>query len=830
MDSRTREILQIDVILDLVAKRASSSLGREYVKALEPSVTLNDAQRRASPVRDLVSLLNNQGTLPIAGLADIRPGLDKARIEGSLLDEQDWPPVQQFLSICAGLARFRDEQGAVYKALARLMGGFEDHADLRRAVERTFDSAGNIRDDASPELESLRRRVKDSERALLRTVNRLIGDLNSRGYLQENFSTIRNGRHVVPVKASHRGRLRGVLHGSSASGETYYVEPIEVIEASNEVEALTEDERREVHRILLALTAQLRPLVGVLKGNVESARELDGLLALARVAVERGWSLINLVEDGALRLFNAHHPLLHLESPGTSIPVTMLLDPQDRCLVFSGPNAGGKTTAMKTVATLSYLAQCGSPVPAFPDSTIPVFSNLLADIGDQQDLQAGLSTFSGHIRRIKQLWEKSGPRTLVLLDELGTGTDPQEGVALALALLESFLKRSRLTITTSHLNPVKQWAEDTAGARNASFSLDPGTRHPTFKLRLDIPGASEALEIASREGLPTSILAKARELVGERHLQMGEMLRRIEDRERKLAAAVKDAEARAQSLAEQESVARARAELLREERREQKLKAIAEREKAVAEVRTRLEALIADLPSEDQLARRREGLVRARLDLLRESQMSASERRRLAESETEWTAPIVGQRMFVKNLRQWGVVRQLDDAGRRVRIQVGGIEVAAKAEDLLDYDPSERRQEQIDKSELQALNVPGEKRHTKRSRKIKHALRDAQQMDFGPAQAPPVLLGGIRIGNISRPGSMTLDLHGMRVEEALAEVDRFLDRALLSSFPYVKILHGTGSGRLYKAVHEYLRSHPAPKKFRFGTPEEGGGGITIVDL
>ena len=825
MDAQTRETLQFDLVLELIAGRASSPLGAEFVHGLAPLPDAEAIESRFALLRDLMRLLAGNQSLPLGGLADVRGLLRKVGVAGTALDEEDLQPLAAFVQITNRLCAFRDRNREDIPALAGLLDELTRDDELESELSAILDRDGCIRDDASRELLSARQNLRAAEANLLKTVNRLVGELHQRGVLQDQFSTIRNGRHVFPLKSGSRGRVAGIFHGGSGSGETVYVEPNEVVEAGNDVEMRREKERQEVHRILLRVTEQVRPRVPAALHTIEVLGEVDGLHALARVAVEKAWGIPSLLESGAPRLINAHHPLLNLRG-GSSVPITMMLDRTDRCIVLSGPNAGGKTTAMKTLGLLAALVQCGAPIPAFPDTAIPVYANILTDIGDHQDIQRGLSTFSGHLRRIREIYDQCDRDSLVLLDELGTGTDPQEGSALALALLETFCNRAALTMTTSHLDNVKVWAEDAEGARNASFSLDPHTHAPTFALRLDLPGASEALEIAQREGIPAEVLHKARALVGQRHLEMGEMLRRIEDRDRRLAVAVRDAEARAQSLAEQEKVARVRAELLREERRLQREAALREKEKTIAETREKLERMIAELPAEDDLQRRKEFLIRARAEAIRDQGLTAAERLKLAQYSVETGEFVIGQKIFLKTLRQWGTITQLDE-DRKVRLLVGAMPVWAKREDLLDHDPAERHAEQ--RQAADDLAAKGRAHGGKRSRRIKNALRDAEEYS-GPTARTSVTLGGRTVPNYSRPDSMMLDLHGFRVEEAIRAIDKFLDQSLLSSFPYVKINHGTGTGRLYKAVHEYLRTHPSVKSYNFATSDEGGGGVTIVRL
>ena len=822
MDERTREVLEFDKVLELISGRAASALGRGFVESLEPLEHAGEVEARYAPLRDLMRLIDQGQSVPLGGLFDVRPLIKHAQVEGSVLDEEEWPRIALFLEICARFADFRDQNQKKLPSVAALLSTLETNPELIKRLGKTLDKDGRIRDDATPELARARRSLRSGEQRLLRLVSRLADDLYDRGILQENFSTIRNGRHVFPVKSSSRSRLSGIQHGLSSSGETAYIEPVEVVESSNELEYLREEERREVLRLLRDLTDLLRPFIPAAEKNVDLLSELDGLHALARTAAERGWHIPVVAREGAMRLFHAEHPLLNLRG-GSSVPISILLERSDRCVVLSGPNAGGKTTAMKTIGLLSLLVKCGCPIPAFPDSSVPVYNDILADIGDQQDLEEGISTFTGHIRRIRELWRKAGKHCLVLMDELGTGTDPQEGGALAVALLEGFVSRASLTVTTSHLNPVKVWAEDTEGVRNASFSLDPHTREPTYTLRLDLPGASEALEIARKEGMPKEIMARAHELAGERQVEMGELLRRIEERERRLSETLKEAQARAKSLEDQEKLVRTRADLLRGERQEAREDALKERERLAGDLRGRLERMIAELPSEQELARRKEALVRAREEVLREQEMSREERRRLAEYQVDQGALSPGQRVFVKTLGQWGELLELGQSGR-ARLLIGNMEVSAREGDLLDHDPGERRAEQKARTEALEHDLKtGGKR--KKKKKIKDVLQEAE--GYSSASGGWAYRG--KTPSLpSKPSSMTIDLHGYRVEEALAELDRYLDRSLLANFPYVKICHGTGTGRLYKAVHEFLRQHPAVKSYRFGTPDEGGGGITIV--
>ncbi len=830
MDPRTLEILEFDRVLQKISQEATSSLGRKYVRGLAPASSFEEWKQRTAPVKDLLKLVERDQHPPLAGLFDPTEILKQLSIPGSIIEEEFWGRLIGFLELSEEVVQYREARKHNSPALSHMLSGVVELPSIVSEINKCIDDEGKVRSNASPELNTLRRRLNAAEKNLQRLIQDSISKYHDQGVLQSNYSTLRDGRHVLPVKSQFRQRISGILHGSSGTGETVYIEPGHVVAASNDLEVLKEEERAEVARILSRLTELLREVLPYLETNLAILARLDGIYALARNAAGRGWSFPIVIEQGALRLFKAHHPLLEL-SEGESVPITLLLDPTDRCIIISGPNAGGKTTAMKMLGLLTIMIQCGIPLPVFPDSTFPFFSSVYADIGDQQSLEDGVSTFSGHIRRIRAILEQTNERSLVLLDELGTGTDPQEGGALALSILEEFHNRAGLMVTTSHLNPVKVWADDTEGARNASFALDPKTGDPTYTLRLDLPGASEAFQIARREGLPASILNRARDLSDPKQLRMGELLQRIEDRERRLSEQLKEVEVRAKALAEQEEIAKARAQLLRDERREFKEQSLKEEGKALQEMRDKIERMIAELPSEEELERRKEALVQAREEALRQQSRQGQEARRLAEEKVSAGEVVVGQKIFVSSLGQWGEVASVDYKKNKAKVKVGSFEASVKTDDLLDHDPEEERQERLAKHEDAIYKATrGRKAGKKKSRKLKAALREAEGITESPHHAPRVTYGGEKIHNTQRPQSMTLDLHGYRVEEALKELDRFLDRSLLASFPYVKVCHGTGSGKLYRAVHDHLRTVPYIKSYRFGTPDEGGGGMTIVEL
>ncbi len=834
LDQTTRRALDLDRILERIARLAVSSTAREHLLASEPATGAAEARDRQAPVAEAMRLAERDIPIPVHGLFDVLPCFEEARIEGSAVPHDRWPRLAVFLEVCDRVARFGRERAGEAPVLSAEAAGIEPEPALLESIGRLFEKRGGeitpeLRDDASPGLSSVRRRMRSAEQGLMKTIGRLVNEYTSRGWLQEAFSTIRNGRHVLPFRASSKSRVTGIHHGSSSTGETVFIEPAEIVELANLIDELRGQEVAEEVAILRALTARLRTWVPAGAENMRRLARLDAWAAIARHAHSHGWTFPVMAPRGPLRMIAAHHPHLHLERRAESVPIGMALSAGDRVVVFSGPNTGGKTTAMRTVGLCALLLQCGIPVPMSPDSTMPVFDGVLADIGDSQDLSAGVSTFSGHVRRLSEIIRSAGETTgaLVLLDELGTGTDPKEGSALAVAILERLKQTGALTFATSHYEAVKLWPGETQGARNASFALDESTRRPTYRVRFDMPGASEALEIARNEGLDRGVLDRARELLGPQHLRLGELLRRIEDTERRLAQSLRDAEARSQALAEQEALAKARAEQLREERRQAKAALAEERESVLREAREKLERLIAELPGVDALPARKEALVEARRDVIGSQHRNAQELRGLREADPARTRdPQLppGRRVYVRSLSDYAEVIEAIPGRDKVRLLMGRIEVEVPRSELLERDPHLRRLPEPARPQQEpAAGKP------KRSRKLKAALEEAESLPpergaFGPQRTAP------QVRTPSVGASIYLDLHGKRVEEALPLLDKHIDNALLAGMPFVKICHGQGSGKLYRAVHEFLRGHPSVESFRFATPDEGGGGMTIVEL
>ncbi|MEQ8821516.1 MAG: Smr/MutS family protein [Sumerlaeia bacterium] len=842
MDFSTRDALGLDAVLEQLADHAASTLGSDWVLAREPASDSDAAREQLALTAEVLDLIDRGQKPPLGGLSDVGESLAIAAQAHSSLPPERWMPLARHLQAVEALSQFGANRAESAPLFSKICERLSTEPDLSSAIERTFDHDGRIRDNASPGLSRARSDLRRAESRVFSEINGALGRLRGDSILQDDYSTVRNGRHVVPVKANFRGRVNGIVHGSSSSGETLFIEPANVVEAANDVEIAREREAEEVRKILEALTAQLRPFAPVAKADLPALALIDGTTALARAAAEHGWRIPTLTADGRpLALLSAHHPLLHLSQRDKSVPITVELSPDDYCVILSGPNAGGKTTAMRTLALSAALAQCGSAIPAAMESELPVFRGFYADIGDQQDLGEGVSTFSGHIRRMREILEEADDQSLVLLDELGTGTDPTEGGALAQAILEELMARARLTIATSHLQPIKQWAADTPGARNASFTLDPQTHRPTFRLRLDLPGASEAFFIAENEGLDAVLLKRARSLVGEQQVRMSELIAQVQQMEQDLARERRDAAERAERLRTQLEMAEQRANDLIEERKRVRRMALQERDSAAREVREQFERLIAELPSEEALEQRKKLLSEGRRTIAGEQERVRGELRAIEQGEGDPVEELAeGQKVFVRAFGRWGVVVDVAHDGSKARVDVGGISAFVPAEGLLDAEPKKVLPFEPDPEPQAAAALSKTKKKPKKSKKLKAALENAETLpDPEPVRRPVSTLSQRfptkatqrkKTGFRREPVPMYLDLHGFRAIEAIEAIDRYLDRALLCDYPYVRIIHGVGEGLLYKTVREFLNGYPSVKSWRPGTPEEGGGGVTVVEF
>ncbi len=786
MHDKSLQVLELPRVLAQVARETGFSVGRERVLGLEPTPDIGEARERLACTREAVRLLERQPRAGVGGAHDVRPQLHRAARGGDLA-AAELVPVLATLRAAVAVARLLGELDEdAFPRLRALGAGMPTHPDLVRRLEQTVNEEGELLDTASPRLRRLRGEVRAAHQRLVERVRALAGELGPA--LQEPIVTTRGERYVLPVRAEFRGRVRGIVHDQSASGATLYVEPLEVVELNNRLRELQSQEREEVERILGEVSREVGQAAESIARAVEALGELDLQLAKARYARLAGCREPTLNDRGRIVLDRARHPLLS----GHVVPIDFRLDQDAFVVVITGPNTGGKTVALKTVGLLTLMAQSGLYVPAGDGSELAVFEEVYADIGDEQSIEQSLSTFSSHLTRIIEILRgvevvrrRGKGQTLVLLDELGAGTDPDEGSALARSILTYLLDRRVPTVATTHYSELKAFAHEQEGAVNASVTFDLETLSPTYRLEIGLPGRSNALAIAERLGLDPRILRGARRYLGTAGVRMEGLLEGLEaervaaeEERRRLSLEVAEVERRRVALEEEYRRLEAEREAILEEARAQARARVQE----VLDELARVQARARSLPSGeevDALRRRARGLA----DRLAPA---AGRRRRSGPTVPALGGPPdVGDTVRVRSLGHTGEVLSLSPDGR-AEVQMGALRLRVEVADL---------------ERAPARPAP----------------------EPAPAVIRPRLEG--------RPAvPYQIDVRGRRVEEALLELESRLNDAVLTGMPGLRIVHGKGTGALRAAVREHLARHPLVESCQPAPPEEGGDGATVIRL
>ena len=803
--------LEWEPLLAFVAGYASSAVGRQAISSLRPSADEAWMTRQHQLWGEVRQLLQEQVSIPLGGLLDPTQLAAKSQIPGAALEASELQSVARLAhDVGAWQALLREPPARLadklpgLKELSSPLAG-SSLKPLAESIERKIMPDGTLADDASPELNRIRREQERQQRAIEESLRSALRRLSGEGSTQEDLITIRGDRFVIPVRSELKRRVSGVVHGASSSGQTVYVEPLETIEQNNELVRLIEEEQAEIHRIFVALTRQVG---GYAEALVEGARVLavvDTMVARARFA--RDYDCVG-PSFGPDRLYleQARHPLLdrHLRGTGgTIVPLTLELTAEARQLIISGPNTGGKTVTLKTTALLAMMAQAGLPVPA-ARSGFPVFTAFLADIGDAQSIEAELSTFSAHIVNLNRLSQLANERALVLLDELGSATDPEEGSALAVAVAAHFLERRAWTLISTHHTSLKVYGANTPGVLNAAAGVDEVTLVPNYQLRLGVPGASAGIQTAERLGLNRTIIAGARERLGSQQVDIARFLDRLH---KELT-----------QLEDDRKAAREQQYALNQERKR------LEREGDV-EVKTRtreLEQKLASLMKEFEFQMREN--VRAVEDRAAQQKLSKEAERRITrlrrEFQESFNQTVVAHRTGADAgdvNAQPHVIRHVA-AGDQVRLKsMGKIAVVQREveKDLFEValGPIKMRVKRDDIAEV----VKSVAQHAERQDPLAAARRQK----------------GVHISVSSANTDdmrMEINLIGRTVDEATEELEKYLDRAFLAGLPRVRVIHGHGAGILRRGVRDFLKSHPHVATIAEAAQNEGGQGATVVEL
>jgi DNA mismatch repair protein MutS2 len=806
MDARSMALLEFPLVRERLAEKTSFSPSRRLAEALTPDSDRVVVQRGLDETDQARSLLSERPGVGVGSARDIGPAIERAARAGRL-DAAQFLEIAETLDAAVRLqTALADDRRPLLHAIARELHPLPA---VRSTLARSFDPTGELLDTASPRLGGLRAAVRVAYDRLRRRLDALVGS-ELGGALQDPIVTLRNGRYVVPVKAEARSRVKGIVHDASGSGATLFVEPLIAVELGNAWREAQVAEQEEVERILDELSALVAANGVALRETLDALARFDFWAAKAGLAADLDGTRAETADRQEVILLSARHPGLS----GRVIPIDIRLGDGYTALVVTGPNTGGKTVTLRTLGLLALMHQAGLHIPAEAGSRLPIFRDVFADIGDEQSIAQSLSTFSGHLRSITRIVEAAGPGTLVLLDELGAGTDPTEGSALAQALLDHFIRAGALVAATTHYAELKAYAHTTGGARNASVEFDLETLSPTYRLTIGLPGGSQAFAIAERLGLAADIVADARSRLSENQRAFEETLARIRETEGETSEALvraRAAEARA-------------AEALRtadEERR----RARRERDEAIRAARVEAERLVDSVRKEVKATRNaleRETLTQPALDAAvgrAESELARLSEEPPAGGDAAGALGPAAPEPHVWRLGEqarsrtggWeGRVAALEKNGTRATLEANGLRISVPTEELdvvetppdVDEDRTIGRNARITKSGGSSS----------RGRREQGAGIAALQLDR------------------ARTVASSLDLRGARVDEALAALDRYLDDAALAGLDQVTVIHGLGTGALRDAVRERASAHPLVTSARRGERGEGGDGATLIRL
>ncbi|MBM7624645.1 endonuclease MutS2 [Sporohalobacter salinus] len=793
MEQHVLEILEYNKIKERLAKHTSSKLARKLVNNLKPVNDFDFIQKRQLEVTSAKKILNREEKYPpLGGMKDVRDALKRASKEITLSGEE-LVEIANTLSTSRGLKKYllnlEDEEDE-YKSVVKYGVQLDNFKSLERSINNALDNQGNVLDSASTKLRNIRRSITDYSQRIKNELNSILSSKKYQNYIQDSLVTIRDKRYVIPIKSQFQDKVSGIVHDQSASKQTVFIEPMAVVKLNNKLRSFMAEEEEEIYRILTELTYEVREELDRIKETLKVLAWLDFTFAKAEYSFKIEGAEPVLNQEEYISLEKARHPLIPADEV---VPIDIKLGGEFDTLVITGPNTGGKTVTLKTVGLLTLMAQSGLHIPALSGSKIAVFDEIYGDIGDEQSIEQNLSTFSSHMTRIIDILEIAKENTLVLLDEIGAGTDPTEGAALAMAILEELYSRDQInTIATTHYSQLKTFAYQQEGIENASVEFDVETLQPTYRLQMGMPGRSNAFEIASRLGLQEEVIEKARAKLSEEDIEVDKIIQNIEESKQSISKdeeAAKAERKKAEALKEEYE-----AKLAKVEKLEQKIKkeAYAEAEEIIAGAKKKVDKVVTKMKEQAEVNRQEVDRAKSKIDEYRHN--LSNERIDLEEDikqqELQQQGPAnleVGDKVQLKKLNKEGEIIELSDDKEEAVIQTGVMKVNVDISRLERIDDSDQQQKVSNNTNIGSLK-----------------------------------------GKKSRHISPKLDLRGLRAVEAKEKVDKYLDDAYLAGISKAEVVHGKGTGVLRNVVHELLEDHSQVDEYRLGDKDEGGSGVTIV--
>jgi DNA mismatch repair protein MutS2 len=789
--------LGFDFILEATLEKVHSEIGREIVGSLCPLSDSSQVDETLTKTNEAMRLLRIGDPLPLEEMEDVRPALNRARPEGSILDTHSILNIGRLMVMARRIHQYfsqRDDQYPTWRAFANRITPLKS---LEQEIFNVISDHGGIKDTASPELQTIRRNLNARRNDLRSTLNKILRQASKDGYLSEQEPTIRSGRMVLAIKAEHKRKVSGFIHDSSSTGQTVYLEPVEALHINNDIRQLENDEQREIERILKVVTSRIRESQSPIKSNAELLGEMDAGFAIARLSIELNGVIPELSASksatlGEINLIKAYNPHLYLKAlrAGQSdgiVPMNFRLEKNEMCLVITGPNAGGKSVALKTLGLHAIMVQSGYAVPLGEGSTIPVFGSLFVDMGDEQSIENDLSTFSSRLAWMRETEISAQWDSLVLIDEAGTGTDPEEGVALYQSLLEILIDRRCTTVVTTHHGNLKVFAHNHPLVVNASMEFDQKNLSPTYKFQKGLPGSSYAFEIGQRMGVSDKLLIRARALIGDSRNKLEMLISSLESKAQQAEEMRLSMETKLKESGKLMNEYQQKYDSMLRERDKIREKALIEARDIMQGANKRIEEAVRQIAEgkagKKEIKEIRKEVDSAQKEILTELHEITTD----PEPKTLGTPPVVGDSVKLIDGNTTGELVEID--GKQAVVLASGLRLKTKYKNLV-------KVEKIKKKELSRVII------------VNSADDDGD--------------------SVVRSISSSVDLRGKRGEEAISELTYYLDRAISSGLNQVEVIHGKGDGILRKLVHNYLRDRKEVGEFGLAPWEQGGPGCTIV--
>ena len=788
------EKIGFQAIMEATLRKAYTPYGREFLENLHPSSDFSEVNEQLFEASEWLNLLQSGSNHPLSVVDDVRDAVKESRISGNLLPLDDFVVILQNAALARIIKQFFDKTEEDYPALKKITGRLVHLKPLEEAIQRVITERGELRDDASPELKQIRNKINRERNRLRSTIMQVMRRAAKDGMTSDEGATIRNGRMVIPILAEYKRKVQGFIQDVSSSGQTVYLEPVEALQINNDIRQLESEEQREIERIIRKLTAEVYKYSDNLFGNTIYIARLDAIHSRVKLGMDIDGTIPVVSAGSQLNLIRAKNPNLllknrSLKEPEPVVPLDLRLHDDELGLIITGPNAGGKSVAMKTAGILSLMLQCGYPIPVQPDSTLPLLSGLFLDVGDDQSIENDLSTFSSRLQWMKQTLDVMEKGSFVLIDEAGSGTDPEEGGALFQAFIEQIIAAGSRVLVTTHHGSLKVFAHEHPNVVNGAMEFNQENLSPTYKFKKGIPGSSYAFEIAERMHLPADLMKKARILLGEKRDNMGELLVSLEQKMQQSEELAKEADRRLKEIEKRERIYKEQSDNTEQKRKKILEKAYRDAGDIMRDANRRIEEAVEKVVQEGR--EDKEKIKEARRDI-GDAKKEITEHQQHLEEEVEQEVfrskekPAVGDYVLIGENNTSGELVEL--AGNQATVLMNGMRVKAKLNKLVKTNPPKKEKET----------------------RFKRSYSTSPDLDLSV-----------------KP---TLDLRGKRGDEAISELTVYLDKAVTRGLRQVEIIHGKGEGILHKLVNEYLASRKEVESFEIAPWESGGTGCTVANL